>query len=734
MGNSKRKENNNKLIKKIKLNNFLCHSNTSLEFHPGITVFVGHNGSGKSSIIDSITFALFDEHTRKSNKNLLTRGMEGSISNETGSFVTMNLSIGSSDYRVQRQIDMQGRLISARLEQAVKPEKSDKKQVGNNNSNHNEIIYRPIISGERRQLGESVIHEIESIMGMNYSKLQIAGIIQQGEISKIIDSQPKEFKELLNNMIGLDRLDKSFNYMHGIIEEFRKILREKTLGYDDSQIGILRTKIQDNQTKLIKSKDILRDVSEKIAIKTESLIELDKQIEVLEPKIIKLSEIKSLENTLVKYFKERSNSLNKEIENSSRMIRDIINALDVLTDKEKTLITIQMVVSEKEELNNKINNVVGEIGKLEGFTECAQKIQIIDGKCPVCNSNIISINHMFDISHIKKELTRKNEEKKSLISEISNLNKEEFDLKKKEREIIAADRTLINYHYDPNINVEKMDRNLDRLRKEFHEISNLSLENLDNVDLSIYKMDDYSTNLIDHIINLREIVYDVDINSFQQKKVLRNNLSKEMIYVHNQKAVLEKTILDMEQENSDFKSLISELQYASSFISDLERIRTTVFNRDGIVSSSLRTRALSLISTKASEYIKVFNVGLSRITLVEKPREIKVICYGKRGEIDTVSLSGGEKVAVSLAIRMGIAFLMGASKIDFIILDEPTTNLDEERRRTFVKIISEVFSKGAGPLNQLIIITHDEEIFENSEIEQVYRFQMTERGSIVTAI
>lgn len=734
MGNSKRKENNNKLIKKIKLNNFLCHSNTSLEFHPGITVFVGHNGSGKSSIIDSITFALFDEHTRKSNKNLLTRGMEGSISNETGSFVTMNLSIGSSDYRVQRQIDMQGRLISARLEQAVKPEKSDKKQVGNNNSNHNEIIYRPIISGERRQLGESVIHEIESIMGMNYSKLQIAGIIQQGEISKIIDSQPKEFKELLNNMIGLDRLDKSFNYMHGIIEEFRKILREKTLGYDDSQIGILRTKIQDNQTKLIKSKDILRDVSEKIAIKTESLIELDKQIEVLEPKIIKLSEIKSLENTLVKYFKERSNSLNKEIENSSRMIRDIINALDVLKDKEKTLITIQMVGSEKEELNNKINNVVGEIGKLEGFTECAQKIQIIDGKCPVCNSNIISINHMFDISHIKKELTRKNEEKKSLISEISNLNKEEFDLKKKEREIIAADRTLINYHYDPNINVEKMERNLDRLRKEFHEISNLSLENLDNVDLSIYKMDDYSTNLIDHIINLREIVYDVDINSFQQKKVLRNNLSKEMIYVHNQKAVLEKTILDMEQENSDFKSLISELQCASSFISDLERIRTTVFNRDGIVSSSLRTRALSLISTKASEYIKVFNVGLSRITLVEKPREIKVICYGKRGEIDTVSLSGGEKVAVSLAIRMGIAFLMGASKIDFIILDEPTTNLDEERRRTFVKIISEVFSKGAGPLNQLIIITHDEEIFENSEIEQVYRFQMTERGSIVTAI
>ena len=63
------------MIKKLVLNNFLSHKNTSLEFNPGITVFVGHNGSGKSSIIDSITFAFFNEHTRKSNKNLVTKGI-----------------------------------------------------------------------------------------------------------------------------------------------------------------------------------------------------------------------------------------------------------------------------------------------------------------------------------------------------------------------------------------------------------------------------------------------------------------------------------------------------------------------------------------------------------------------------------------------------------------------------------------------------------------------------------
>ena len=56
------------MIKSIELGDFLAHSDTSLEFENGVTVFVGDNGSGKSSIIDAITFSLFGQHTRKSNK------------------------------------------------------------------------------------------------------------------------------------------------------------------------------------------------------------------------------------------------------------------------------------------------------------------------------------------------------------------------------------------------------------------------------------------------------------------------------------------------------------------------------------------------------------------------------------------------------------------------------------------------------------------------------------------
>ena len=714
------------MIKKLILNNFLSHKNTSLEFTPGITVFVGHNGSGKSSIIDSITFALFNEHTRKSNRNLVTKGVGQISSDELGSFVVMDFSVGSVNYKIHRQIDNTGHLVSVKLDQL-------KQNIPIGENEKSKPDYRSMMSGERKQLGESVVSEIETILGINYQKLQIASIIQQGEINKIIDSQPKEFKELLNNMMGLNRLDTSFAHMHSIIDEFRNSLREKTGGYDDHYINMLITKAEENKNRIEKSKISLNVVHSDLSKITNELLEMEKEIEDLEPKISKLQEIKTLEATLLKYLREKSFSLKTEIEKIKKTISEVKNSLSVLGNKDEVLITLQMVQSEKEELNKKANKLEGEMGKLNGFTECAKKIQIKDGKCPVCNSKITTINDMFDISHNKQELDKKQKEKTLITSEMLKLNMEELDFRKKEKNIISAEKTLSSYDVSVDQNVEFLEEKLVSLNKDFQIISNLNFNNFKGIANWLpYKVDEYSANLIDVTMKMKDDVVDVDINVLKQKKDLKNRLSSKFIDTQNQKAILEKTISDLEIEVIELDKLKSELYSASGFISDLEKIRSKVFNRDGIVSSSLRTWALNLISIKSSDYINTFNVGISKISLIEKPREIKVLCYGKRGEIDIISLSGGEKVAVSLALRMGIAYLMGSSKIDFIVLDEPTSNLDEERRRSFVKIISDVFSKGIGPLSQIIIITHDEEIFENSEIEQIYRFSMSDKGSIVT--
>jgi len=715
------------LIKKLILNNFLSHKDTQIEFQPGITVFVGHNGSGKSSIIDSITFAFFNEHTRKSNRNLITKGINQSLPEETGSYVIMDFSVVSLDYKIQRQINPQGHLVSVKLEQLRKDISSDKKDLQINN-------YRPLISGERKQLGESVINEVEKILNIDYNKLLIASIIQQGEINRIIDSPPKEFKELLNSMMGLDKLDNSYLYMHHIIDEFRKLLRENTDGYDDNHVKILRTKINDNKTKLLALNISFNDTLNILSIKSMELEKIEKEIEELEPKISALQELKALETTLLNYLKEKTRSLKNEIEKSKKILFDVKNAFSTLENKEEIYMTLQMIQSEKEDYAKNLNELEWEIGKLNGFTECAKKIQIKDGKCPVCNSKITVVNNMFDISHIKKEMSNKLQKKSFVVYELDNISKEEFDYRKKEKNIVIAEKILSSFDVSLIDDVDILEEKLSSLNNDYLLLSKLTLNNFNDIDILSYKVDDYSSRLIDEILIMRNDLVNIDINVIKQKKLYKNKISSEFLDLQNQKAIVEKSISDLECENIEFSDLVMKLSSASNFISDLEKIRTMVFNRDGVVASSLRTWALNLISKRSSDYINTFNVGISKISLVEKPREIKVLCYGKRGDMDIISLSGGEKVAVSLALRMGIAYLMGSSKIDFIILDEPTTNLDEERRRSFVNIISNVFSKGVGPLSQIIIITHDEEIFENSEIEQIYKFSMSNNGSIVNPV
>ena len=53
------------IFTKLKLNNFKSHKNTIIGFDKGISVIVGENGAGKSTILEGISFALFKQHTAK---------------------------------------------------------------------------------------------------------------------------------------------------------------------------------------------------------------------------------------------------------------------------------------------------------------------------------------------------------------------------------------------------------------------------------------------------------------------------------------------------------------------------------------------------------------------------------------------------------------------------------------------------------------------------------------------
>ncbi|HLG36824.1 MAG TPA: SMC family ATPase, partial [Nitrososphaera sp.] len=225
------------MIKDIQLKDFIAHKDTKIDFCKGITIFVGHNGSGKSSIIDAVTFALFGKHTRKSNKNLIRRGANSAM-------VQLRFALNSKVFQATRAVNSSG--LQSFSQFAIVSDSANP-------------LNKLIVGGERKQFGESMSSEVAKVLGLDYEKLRVAAVVQQGELVRIVQAQPKEFKELLNGLIGIDRLDSAYETMREVISGFRDKLRDETNGYTDIEIPKVEELIRKNQIEFKKSESVLAE-------------------------------------------------------------------------------------------------------------------------------------------------------------------------------------------------------------------------------------------------------------------------------------------------------------------------------------------------------------------------------------------------------------------------------------------------------------------------------------------
>ncbi|MFL6486031.1 MAG: AAA family ATPase [Nitrososphaera sp.] len=695
------------MIKDIQLKNFIAHKDTKIEFCKGVTIFLGHNGSGKSSIIDAVTFSLFGKHTRKSNRNLVRRGANHAMAQ-------MHFALNSKEFEATRVLNGSGLQSFSQL---VLVSDGDKK------------VNKPIVGGERRQFGESMSVEIARVLGLNYEKLRVAGVVQQGELTRIVEAQPKEFKELLNGLIGIDRLDSAYETMRNVIIGFRERLRDE-IGYTDEEVPKVESLLEQKEKQLKEGSSLLKEFEDERSLLEEKLAHLENEIERMEPVIQKTQELQNCEKLLVRHVIERRSHLSTEVNRMERVVIEAKNLLEVLKTKEEVQIRLKMIKAESEEIHSKLEENEGIIGKLHGFLECASKLHIADGKCPVCNSTVTKINEMYNLDHIQLGISRRSEEKYKLQVAKVELKKEEQELLEQDKKIVAAEKFLSNNSILSENDLAPIEEDLDSkknyLAKLPHQIAYVGDDPFKLV------IDGISKTLAEEIIALRRKISGLSVQQYTDAKLERTRLIQELQNASARTGEYRRVLSDAQTAIDSAKHAIDQLRQAYEFAKVLERIRSVIFNRDGMVGISLRSWALGVISQKASEYASLFNIGISRIELTEEAREVAITCYGRQGEIDMDSLSGGEKVAVALALRLSIAYMMGSNKLDFIILDEPTAHLDEERRRGLVRILSDAFREGVGPLTQLIIITHDSEIFENSEVDQIFRFTMTADGSCIS--
>lgn len=340
------------IFKKVRWKNFLSTGNSFTEIdltRSTNTLIVGHNGAGKSTILDALTFGLFGKPYRKINKPQLINSI-----NDGKCVVEIEFSVGKKEYKIVRgikpnlfEIYCGDKLINQDAKATDYQEHLERFILKLNYKSFTQVVilgsasfvpFMQLSAGDRRTIIEELL-DIGIFSSMN--------TLVKAHISGIKDSQKDyDYKlKLLNEKIGMQKQ---------YIEEHKK-----------------------NHNAEIEKRNAEISKNEKFVTKTLNDLDLiQKHIDALTNKIADENSIVSRNTKLVTLeskFQDSIKKLNKEIsfyetnDNCPTCHQTITEDTKVKHVSEKQT-KIQEISDAKEKLNEELNKVVSriqEIGKIQ---------------------------------------------------------------------------------------------------------------------------------------------------------------------------------------------------------------------------------------------------------------------------------------------------------------------------------------------------------------------------------
>ena len=593
----------------------------------------------------------------------------------------------------------------------------------------------------------------------NIEKLELSNKNLKVDISNLEEniSKNSEKKENLENEISKlkikeENLDLKLKKYINLLGELEKLENFKDKKLEDklkktTEIDILKKELV-SKNDLFKATNI-----EMIEKKLSDFQELEKELKLLEEqKIIFETEIKTLKKSskelsdkICPFLNEKCQNLeDKEAEDYfsfkiSIKTEDLENLKKNIEEKTQILVEKGIFEDKKKqyfELEKSIKDLELSLKN--------EKVNLKEIELDIKNLDIdiqkLIENQEFQNSQMlrekKKELEVElrnlnlNEKRENLKNLLENLELEKEKILKNQNSIESNLKEIDEYSKkikeDINKNIEgkkseikTFENKLDDLKNPYNEYlkNNVLAEDLENLLLKVNKniKELYSLradkNLLkEKVFNLEEKIKNIKIAELKEKydtiKEELNEINKKLgssqEKIENYKKILEKISSQEEKQ----KKLLIEFKKLENKFNKASLIRNEV----GQMGRAISKYMLSGISNIASVN---FNKITGRTERIEWSNEEKdkyaVYLVGQERKIAFEQLSGGEQVSVAIAIRGTMTEYFTNSK--FMILDEPTNNLDTERKKLLAEYMGEILNN----LEQSIIVTHDDTFREMAE-------------------
>ena len=634
------KRNINWKLKHFEFSNMFCYGeNNYVDFTQldGIVGMFAPNASGKSTLLDALSFCLFDITSRT------TRAASVLNNRKNNFYCKVNFEVGGLDYFIERK--------------ASKRARDGHVKVNVNFWMIDDKGQTISLNGDQRR---TTNYNINQVVG-TYEDFILSTLSTQNNFTVFIDKTQKERKELLSTFMGTDIFDSLYQSANDKISETQTLLRDfSKVDYSKNLAELQKetTLLQVKQTDLLSKKEKQVEKQNKLNTK---IINLTKKLKIVDDNI---QDIDKLEKDLLKQNKDFQEVAN-DIDETFSEFNDLGNLLDeietTITQYESDNINeqyskFQTLQESRDEFQIEIDKLKVEVRNKLDKTEKLKGVTW-DDDCEHCMSNPLTIDARETEKNLEKdkELAAAYLEKKNKMDkEIEALNpiieqKNKYDEYKsslveaefREREL----KTNLQYFKERKKNISSSIETIEQDIKQYNEQkSNIKYNKKIKEDIQVVQndLDDVDNVIVNLTSDITEVHADIKVGDSEMKNI-------------NEKI---KEIEELENKNQAYRYYLDAVRRDSVPYELLEKAIPTI---EGEINNILG----QLVDFQMSLDMDGKNINSN-------------IVYDDVNQWPLELSSGMERFISSLAMRVGLINVSNLPRSNFLAIDEGWGTMDSD--------------------------------------------------------